>query len=413
MNHAIPAGDGILVGGGRSVAFPYTPMAFLAKTDASGNLEWIKNLESDNHQDQIISLVPNGDSFTAFTIRGGVRAPEVDRVDGQVDGSGISITPIVANASFQLARSMRIGTSQRILSVGMGAPSAANPNVDLGVMLMHGGTGLDWMRSYDVGNTYGMRLSGVSALADGHFMACGYLPGVTEFRAILMKVDGDGEVVWCRSYTDVSGGAWFHDVQEQANGDLLVCGTKGDYGGLLARLDADGMPLWNTSPATSRLTHFQREAGMNVVYDVNSRNELTADGRTCFYYDAANLTAESRVVSTASISLSVSTSSTSVASFELLDRPGMLSWNNNCTLTGIPERELSAALSARPNPTTGQVQLGEGGALSGVPYHIRSIMGQRVGSGHYSGSIDMARLPAGIYTIELPTEMRRTRVVKQ
>lgn len=127
VNHAIPAGDGILVGGGRSVAFPYTPMAFLAKTDASGNLEWIKNLESDNHQDQIISLVPNGDSFTAFTIRGGVRAPEVDRVDGQVDGSGISITPIVANASFQLARSMRIGTSQRILSVGMGAPQRCQP----------------------------------------------------------------------------------------------------------------------------------------------------------------------------------------------------------------------------------------------------------------------------------------------
>lgn len=413
LNDGIRADDGILVAGMRFY-YSNNAHAYLAKADGSGNLAWMKTFAfSLNSQDQFVSLVPEGNSFSAFTCKGGSRMDEVDRVDGQMDGSGFTVTQISADANFQLLRSVPTAVSQRILSAGVGAPFFVTPS-DLGILMMHGGAGPDWMRSYDLGGIYGLSLTGLAPLADGHFIACGYMPvAVGSFLGVVMKVDTDGEVIWCRTLTDVSGGAWIADVQEQADGDLLVCGNNGTYMGLLARLDAEGTPLWNRIFPSDRLFRFQREGGRSVVYGSFSRIELDENGMGCSFIDEENLTAASPVPVVTGINVANTPCPSSIETFAPPDRPNALSWSNTCTLTEVPEHGPRALLSAFPNPTSGGIQLQGGKALSGTPYRVHSMTGRQVASGSYTGSIDLGSLPAGVYTIELPAAMRRTRVVKQ
>ncbi len=129
-----------------------------------------------------------------------------------------------------------------------------------------------WSRTYGFSDSTSAGFD-VTETQDGGFVICGLAEGVNWWEdGLLMKVDANGDVLWSHIYT----GTYFRNdrlfgVQELPNGDLIatgyMCKPTSNNQAYLLRTNAQGQKLWSTSFGGSNSNH---EAGFNVM--------LTADG---------------------------------------------------------------------------------------------------------------------------------------
>jgi Zn-dependent protease len=104
-----------------------------------------------------------------------------------------------------------------------------------------------WNRTY--GGSGGDWLYGIATATDGNFLLVGATNsmGAGGFDVWLVKVNGNGDAIWSRTYGSAYNDAGF-SVAPLANGGCAVAGYRGVASGeadfLILRADADGNPVW-------------------------------------------------------------------------------------------------------------------------------------------------------------------------
>ena len=103
--------------------------------------------------------------------------------------------------------------------------------------------------------TYGGTSSDVASSAamttDGGYVLCGVTRsyGAGAFDSYLVKIDGNGTMVWNRTY-GTSAGDWTYGVDPTSDGGFIICGatsnaTSGSFDLWLIKVDIDGNEQWN------------------------------------------------------------------------------------------------------------------------------------------------------------------------
>lgn len=149
-----------------------------------------------------------------------------------------------------------------------------------------------WGRLYDVGmNDQGNALVPTS---DGNFVMTGYLggegPGERD-SLLLMKIDGGGDVLWCRTYGGSGSLRGMEIIELAENGDLLIAGyafepkegeseATADRDGLVVRTDASGNLRWGwwyAGPGSDVLTTLGADADGAAVAAGYSRMRISGE----------------------------------------------------------------------------------------------------------------------------------------
>jgi hypothetical protein len=113
---------------------------------------------------------------------------------------------------------------------------------------------LEWYRTWDLtpgdwDGGYDMILT-----SDGYVVVSCIQAMLSERRAVLIKVDLDGNEIWVKSYADEAAGSTFWDIMEDTDGGYVMAGYlvksldlmtgKGELDGLILKTDQDGELVW-------------------------------------------------------------------------------------------------------------------------------------------------------------------------
>lgn len=411
LNDAVALDDGYLVAGGNVSSFNTLP--FLLKTDLSGAVSWYGYFDNFGtfDQDQIVQLLSRGNAFTAYSYKGGTYDDHIYRVEGVPDGSAYTGQRIGAPAQFRMYTAMATTDPMRQLVCGTGWPNATPSNIHA-MLMMHGGSGSTWMNLYDLGGDYIEDMYGLTPTSDGNYVACGYVTLGSNFFGVVMKVDPQGDVIWCRKLEDVSGGLSLTAVHELPGGDLLVCGFTAGYIGAMARLDASGMPQWTRWYNDDRLTRFAMSGSTLLACGARDRIELDANGEGCGFTNVANLTVTTITPTVLSISPTITTVTPTTTVLAAQPRVPELSMSAGCVWSGVEEPAAMERLMAYPDPTDGPLRL-TGDVRAGDAVVVRNTMGQSVLRTRYDNVVDLSPLASGSYLIELERTGARIKVMRR
>lgn len=413
LDGAAKLDDGVLVCGS---SYNYQPMVL--KASNAGVVQWCKGFSDlQNQQDQVVSIVPRGADYSLYSYPGGTYSHHVYRIEGQSSGTTFNGVDISAAANFRVYRAIPTTDPMVQLVCGTGSDDA-EPGVTRTMLMKTDASGAQWMKLYDMGVS-GVQIQdlyGVIQLADGNFLCSGYFTtGGAGFQGVLIKVDATGAVIWCKQYTDVSGGLFFNQATELGSGDLLVAGINSAYQGLLIKLDASGTPISTGSFPNDRLTTFQRVGGQLSVHGPYTMLELDEAGNGCSLSPATNITATAFTPTVTAITVGNSAFTPTTSTIATFSRTPALQWSTTCTFSGMDEAlHGEDALQPYPVPTTGRVMLGEPGALrSYTRVRLMTLAGQVLREMAYGSGVDMEQFAAGTYLIEVPEAQRRVLVVKE
>lgn len=412
LDHAAKLDDGVLVCGS---GYNYLPMVL--KVSNAGVVNWCKGFSDlQNQQDQVVRIVPRGTDFTVYTYPGGTYSHHVYRIEGESTGSTFSGTDISAASNFRLYQATPTTDPTVQFVCGTGS-NDADPG-PLRMMLMRtDASGAQWMKLYDMGVS-GIQIQDlydVIQLADGNVLCSGYFTVAgAGFQGAMIKVDPAGAVIWCKQYTDVSGGLFFNHVTELADGHLLVAGFNGSYQGLLIKLDASGTPISTGLFADDRLNTFQRINGQLSVHGGYTMLELDEAGNGCGLSAATNVTATAYTPVVTSITVGNSAFAPATIAMTTYTRTPVLQWSTSCTFSGLEEGQRGKdALRPYPVPTNGTVMLGEPGQLhASTRVRLLTLTGQVLREMPYGSGVDLEQEVAGAYIIEVPQAQQRVLVMK-
>lgn len=412
LNDAVKLDDGFLIAGGDYSSFGTLP--FLLKIDLTGSVEWYGYFDNFGtfDQDQIVQVLSRGNAYTAYSYKGGTYDDHIYRVEGVPDGAAYTGQRITADAQFRMYTAMATADPLRHLVGGTGTPTATPGNIH--AMLMMNGGGTTWMKYYDLGGDYIEDIYGITATSDGNYVACGHATLNSSFFGVVLKVDPQGDVIWCRKLYDQSGGLQLSAVHELANGELLVCGTNGNYIGALAKLDATGFPVSARWFADDRLQRFAMNGSTLLVCGAYNRVELDAGGEGCGFTDVNNLTDTTFTPSVISLSPTVTTTTPTTTSLTAQPRTPELAMAAGCIWSGVNENVAEGPISAYPVPTDRFVRLG---GSSGLNARERIVLFDALGAVRYDGAygdgVDLRALPPGVYVCTVPRLARMARVMKE
>ena len=108
----------------------------------------------------------------------------------------------------------------------------------------------EWQKRYPHVGFGQSRIQSVQPAPGGGYVAAGYKPpsGESNMHAWVMRLDGQGNVLWQRGYRLGEVASWAKEVLPAAGGDFLVAGSYyaawGDDDPFLMRLDPEGRVLW-------------------------------------------------------------------------------------------------------------------------------------------------------------------------
>lgn len=413
LNGAAKLNDGVLVCGS---SYNYQPMVL--KASNARVVQWCKGFSDlQNSQDQVVSIVPRGADYTLYTYPGGTYSHHVYRIEGQSSGTTFNGIDISAAANFRVYRAIPTADPMVQLVCGTGSDDA-DPGPMHTMLMKTDASGAQWMKLYDMGvpGVQIQDLYGVIQLADGNFLCSGYYTtGGSSFQGVLLKVDPTGAVIWCKQYTDVSGGLFFNQASELGSGELLVAGINSAYQGLLIKLDATGTPISTGLFPNDRLTTFQRIDGQLSVHGPYTLLELDEAGNGCGLSPATNVTATSFTPTVTAITVGNSAFTPTTSTLATYSRTPALQWSTTCTFSGVEEGTIGDdGLRPYPVPTAGRVMLGEPGALlPNTRVRLLTLAGQLVREMPYGSGVDLEQEAAGVYVIEVPEAQRRILVTKE
>jgi Zn-dependent protease len=108
---------------------------------------------------------------------------------------------------------------------------------------------LNWQFTF--GGTSSDVASSAAMTTDGGYVLCGVTSsfGAGAFDSYLVKIDGNGTIVWNRTY-GTSAGDWTYGVDPTSDGGFIICGatsnaTTGTYDLWLIKVDLNGIEEWN------------------------------------------------------------------------------------------------------------------------------------------------------------------------
>ncbi|MGV3638294.1 MAG: hypothetical protein ACO1NQ_11705, partial [Flavobacteriales bacterium] len=327
------------------------------------------------------------------------------------DGSSYTGQRIGAASQFRIYTALATADPLRHLLGGTGTPTSTPGNLHA-MLLMNGGSGASWMKHYDVGADFIEDIYGLTATADGNYAVCGYATQGSGFYGLLMKVDPNGNVLWCRKLEDVSGGLQLSAIRELADGSLLVCGTNGDYDGALAKVDANGNPLWARRFPGDRLVRFTTSGSTLLVCGAYSRIELDADGQGCGFTDVANLTATTVNPNVVDMTPTITAFAPTTTALTSQARIPELDFSAGCIYSGMDEHKDRERLAVYPVPSDGPVWIAGDAVRTDDAVLLRDLMGQEVQRTTYRDGLDLTALPAGSYYLEVLRTGSRGKVVR-
>lgn len=412
LNDAVALDDGYLVAGGNVSSFNTLP--FLFKTDLSGATEWYGYFDNFGtfDQDQIVALLSRGNAFTAYSYKGGTYDDHVYRVEGVPDGTAYTGQRIAATAQFRMYSALATADPMRQLVCGTGTPTSTPANIHA-MLMMNGGTGGTWMKYYDLGGDYIEDIYGLTATTDGNYVACGYATLGSGFFGVVMKIDPAGDVIWCRKLEETSGGLSLNAVHELPGGELLVCGFNGGYTGTLAKLDADGFPMWARRFQNDRLARFATSGSTLLVCGASNRIELDPNGYGCDFTDVANLTATTITPTVLSLTPTVTPVTPTTTVLAAQPRTPAMAMSAGCVWSGVEELPAKESFIAYPNPTDGPVRLTGSHIRQGDMVVVRNLTGQEVLRTRCDGGLNLTAMPSGSYLLEVQRTGERARVMRQ
>ncbi|MCC6576230.1 MAG: T9SS type A sorting domain-containing protein [Flavobacteriales bacterium] len=412
----------VLCGSQNSAGLSY---AFITRLSATGAVVWSRSLDDiggvNFFQDQVSTLIPVGEDFTAYTDRAGGMAGGSFRFFGDADGSTWTAQKLTAPAGvlYNIFGGQDPGNNEHSL-FGTGA-MAANDE-DRSLMAMQADlAGVAWMKFYDMLPTDGTEnaLARLPLAGGGSVLAGALATGPSTNEGCLLELAPDGSVLWCKRYADASGGLVLAAVVERPGGGLFAAGADADYRAMLLELDDDGdlVTAYRYEPPTPS---FEVVQGFQVN-DIGQLRLITRDkvlgllpGDLCEFVEVTTVTAAAHTptITTHAVGTSVHVPVTTVLTAPL--RANDLAWELTCVVGATGEVNGPDAALAWPNPTEAVVHLGAAGALGpGEPVVVRDAPGRLLVAGTYGTGIDLANLPPGMYLVEVPRTGLRARVMRR
>ncbi|MBL7963136.1 MAG: hypothetical protein JNM31_04740 [Flavobacteriales bacterium] len=419
LNHAAPLDDGYLVAGGNnSTSFTWP---FLFKTSLSGVPEWyvyFSNLA--NQQTQIMRILPRGSDYSVYTYPGGTYAPAIYRIDGELTGSTFGATLITspANVSFRAYESLQLAAPLEHLLCGTANDNSAPPANMKAMLMKVDASGGAWMKLYDMGGPDAAieDMYAIQPTSDGNYLCTGYYTtGGSSFEGYVMKVDAAGAVLWCRTYTDVSGGLWLFEARETFGGSIIVSGQNGAYQGMLLHLNGIGDPMETLRFPADRLRNFIPDGNAWKLIGLASLIGLDPDGYGCDFLPNANVTATTMTPTVTSVPLTNAPFTPVAMPFNHFSRTPTIGWTQTCIWNGLAEHVAPAqALRAFPVPSDATVYLESEGPLRGQEEVIvRDLRGAVVMDVSYGTGLDMRQMASGMYVAELPRTGQHVLLVRR
>jgi hypothetical protein len=410
-----PLGSGrVLCGSQTSAGLTY---AFITHLTGTGVPDWSRSIDNIGgvgyFQDQVACMIPAGTSFMAYTKRSGILAQGSFRISGDETGTTWGGQRMTApnDALYNIYGGIGSLIDEHTL-YGSGAFSSSDYDRNLMVMRTTLNGGL-WMKFYDMLPSASSQSEDAFALvpiSGGNLLLAGYFTtGTSTYEGCLLKLDGDGNVLWCRRYADTSGGLTVHAVVEMPGGGLLAAGTDAYYQIMLLELQSNGDLLSArryqapTVAADFIQGFFANGMGELKLIAADKVINISSGGASCDFIPvtSVNSTVHSPTVTSHAMTNTAFTPGTT--ELNTYDRTNDLSWTPTCILNAMEEQVARDTPLAYPVPTNGMVRLGGEKALDASERVIvRDMLGAARYDGPYVSGLDLHQLPAGTYSCEVP-----------
>jgi hypothetical protein len=233
------ADGGYVVAG--SVMIDYHPRFRLIKTDALGNQEWDKTLgivEGD-----VCSVISSSDG--GYVVEGpGGSGTHLLKTDAAGNIVWVKSFPGPGPGSHGTCYSVCQTTDGGYIMVGDGGPMVPDSG-DVYVLKTDADGNQVWSRTF--GGASADAAWSVQPARGGYVIAGSTLNGHEESYACLTKIDESGNQVWSRTFTS-PGYAGFRSVAVTSDGGFIATGyalVDGSWDVLLVQADADGSEVWS------------------------------------------------------------------------------------------------------------------------------------------------------------------------
>ncbi len=241
LQHAGGLDDGFLLSGITYASFP-----FLLKTGTDGAVQWYSWMDNlPDFQDGIAQVVPRGAAFTAYSSKSGPTNHSVCRIEGNSAGNAWSGVRMFAPTGVSFAvMEARATTDPMEQMIGGTSFLDAEPYDRKAMVMRTNAAGALWMKWYEMAPStiaQSEEIYSIKPTADGNYICAGYVnTGASTYEGFVLKIDPAGGVIWCKRYTDTSGGLFFSAITELPGGALLVAGEDFYYMGMALVLSPMG-----------------------------------------------------------------------------------------------------------------------------------------------------------------------------
>lgn len=405
----------------------YDVFPFVLKTDATGAVQWYYWMDNlAFFQRQIVRILPRGSDFTVYSAQGGILSTGVYRLEGNASGTTWSGNAIMAPGNIRMSvyETMAMTDPMEQLVAGTAYSTTDQQNL-LAMVMWTTASGATWMKTYDIepsSDTQSEEIRSLVATSDGNYVCAGYVTtGPSTYEGFILKIDALGGVIWCKRYSDSSGGLLLSAVTELPGGELLAAGVDANYHCMVLNLDATGGLLqarrYLSPGGGSELTDdvFTNSIGELKLMTREKVINFSSGGASCDFVDVTTVAAASYTPTPVAHSMVNTPFTPTTQSMNTFERTPVLGWVQTCVISGVEEMTATVpALHAFPDPSDGMVQFEPAGTFPRAErVVVRAISGAVVFDGPYNDGIDLQHATAGVYVIEIPRTQQRTRVMRR
>lgn len=205
--------------------------ALIYKTDSAGNFLWAKTFGGSNSETgiKIIEMPDHGYVFTGTTFSYGAGGGDPYIVRTDMNGDTI-FTRIYGTPNDDIGKSISLTSDGGFILCGKRVASNGGPNFDQAFLIRIDSMGdMMWTKSY--GDTLFQEAQAVAQTADGGFIACGSrnYSNLGNYDILLFKTDSTGNIQWSKTYGGNSGDASYAVTVNQ-DGSFVVSGYTNSMG---------------------------------------------------------------------------------------------------------------------------------------------------------------------------------------
>ena len=229
--------------------------ALVFKTDSVGNFLWAKSLGGINNENavKIIELSDHGYGITGTTESYGSGNADIFFARMDVNGD-TAFTRVYGTADNEICKSMASTSDGGFIICGKSSEIISGALVFKAILLRIDSTGnLLWSKSY--GDTLYQEAQSVAQTADGGFVVCGSrdFTSTGNYDILLFRTESSGNIIWSKTYGG-NKGEGSYTVNLNADGTTVLSGYTNSMGYghrgddstniFLMKTDANGDTIW-------------------------------------------------------------------------------------------------------------------------------------------------------------------------